>query len=486
MRVARITVGGVVVGLLCWLALAQGTDPGPVTDEPQEQRGESPAPQDGLGWREASAGLSADWDAASALANAEQHEPAARRYQEILAQLPASTQAQKASVRAAACLTTAAKPLEAIEMYDRAFAVGKELLVVDYYNPTGHEWKPAPIGKRSLSIKHWMEVALYNKALACRQAQDAATGIQTIETLRVEFPKSRYVPELASLWCEFQGLPPQQASQLAQDEQDAAQLFNEPHEAFLRKEYDTALPVLEQVVTQLGHTAVALQARADVARILWDQSEYDRARELYAEILEQGQEVAPDSHLVRLAEAKIAWVDLQPRLKNVIRGFFRGDPAPPEEAQAVYDRCLIIMSKEDEMSLRCHANRVLIQTAHFDQDYEKVVMEAKIFFRNYAGPKKQRLFASDIAWVYVHVGHAYRHLGSYDEALDHFHAITGMWEADPERWAGKKVIPAAHYGIVLTLREAGASGTDVQVIEDIIHADFPQSNYSKLLRMGNR
>lgn len=434
-------------------------------------------------WKDLSENLDSQWNDADQLRKNEAYGLAAQRYQQIMAQLPRSTQSQKAGLYAGECLVAAGRAQDAIPLFDQVISLGHSFTAPDYYNPTGKERKLPQLGKRLQSIREWTQEALYHKAKAHKQIGDDATAIRTIDQLRLEFPNSDYLEELIPLKGSLLRYSATQLEQKIEEERQASDALVICLRTQEEKQEDQALVGLRAIIDQYPESTAALRARADMAKILWGRSDYSQAKALYAGILSRGQEIAPNAHLVRLADAKTAWVDLQPKMRSIIGGHFSGQPAPTGDAEDAYRLCRIIMSKEDEAPLRCQANKLLIEMAVFRHDNQTVVNEARIFFRNYAGDKKKNMYSTEVCWVHIYAAQAYRERGEADKALAHTRAVTNLWKADPANWQERDFVPAALYEEVMTLRSAHAAEKTIDEVIQTLYLHFPESNYSRMLRL---
>jgi len=421
---------------------------------------------------------------ADALRRQGDYAAAAVRYAEVAAGLADCSRKQKAWMLAGFCFAAAGSQQDAIASYDNVLAVASRILKPEFVNPRGLDEetpKGRLSGKRLLTVRDWMERALYNKALACQQVGDAAMGLQTIQRLRAEFPNSRYITRLAPAQAAFEGRPPEHAPIMVQRETEAARIADEAHAAFWKNKHDAALPLLDYVVTQYPETAAALRARGDKARILWGRGQFDEARALFAEILNLTQ-AAPDSELARTAQYRIAWLDSGRLLTELINQRRGGQPVPDEQWERARELFRVVTEKAQDPGERAQGHVNIIESYCWQGRPEQTAEAAKYFFRNYGGAgKKAQKFKRQVAWAHVYAADAAHKLGRYEEALAHLRRVLQAHEGEADTWLGPNMLRTLHWRVWYTADAAGATTEAAEAAQTVL-SRWPDSSHAAVIR----
>jgi len=391
---------------------------------------------------EATAGQTASLlSEAQARMNAGDYAAAAQLYQQALAGLPASVEAQQAALKAGMCMDAMQQPAQAIEMYDRVVATSRDVLKTS-----------GPRTPRNLAVvQDPIERALYRKALACQQIGDSACGLQAIRHLRAVGPTSVFITRLVPLQLAFEERPASLAETLIQQEQQATALWEQARQASRSAVPEQALPVLDRMLTEYPGTAVALRAKAQKARILWSKRRWDEAKQLYQEIINQVGDVGSESDYAYTARFRLALSEPQARIKELERQVRSGAVVSASQWEQVRDACTVIMQKDFGPSEIDDAHVIVMEAYAWEGRYEELAAATAEFFQKCpaVGGCPQRLPLQE-AWAHFFAGYAMESLSRYEEAAAHYRGVLQVADRSANALLGNRVVGLAEAGLKRT------------------------------------
>jgi tetratricopeptide (TPR) repeat protein len=482
MKAHRVTVLGslaLAIALASWIVFAQGDTAAPSVDDA------APVEGDVSTWRAAREQVAGSWDQAEQLKTAGEYETASQQFQAIAAQLPDSSQKQRALLEAGLCLAEAGQPSLAVSLYDRVIDLGEALTVFDYYSPTGEERKPLPLGKgRKKTIKEWTAEALCAKATACRDTGDNAEALRAVQRVRAEYPGMRFIDHILRVQSELEGLSRQEVQDRLTREEEAVDSYEIGHVAYVERRYSDALAALDGVIASYPDTAIANKALRDKARSLWNSSSFDEAVTVYSQIVDRIGDVAPVSDLVREAESRVAWRRAGLMVKEYGTTLQSDGTVSDEQWREVQDLCLVAMRECEEAERRAEAHIHLIESMLWQHRFEDAFAQATLYFRHFgtgSSPKAYQV-GRNTAWAHYFAGRALQHLGRDDEAFAQFQAVAMMPdEALAKGSLDDHVLPFVYSAMMRYLREAGATPEEIRELADEFVSRWPDSQSLKLI-----
>jgi len=442
MVVAMVAIG--VVATMGWFVHAQSTPP-------IESGGETPGT------------IEEKETQAESLAEAGQHEAAAVLYEEISLQSGDTIDGQRRAVEAGKQYALANQPAIAIQMYDRAIQI---------------------------NLPEWKQPALYERIVACEQANMPSEALLTIDRLKVECPESSAVIDALDVKARIENLTADQLEDLKNKEREATEILNQARHIVyeLKDGYANALPIIGQVQLDYTDTSAAYSALLLKGEVLHIYNNAEGAYDVYDELLKLVEPIAPNSELAKKAWDSRSfellrtadWMVSRIRCYEVI-----GTPAMFETIRTTCNRVIEMDSNMGRVA-RARSNLVIAEMYEGNLPYAEQLGE-QFLSQHYSDPEALAKVPQWIMEFKVLIGEVARRQGNYEKALQLDEEAKTLYEQLPDEVKQQKSVlrqlEAAYFQkyFVLHIQRGLDSWATISAGQEFI-ARFPNSKKADYIR----
>jgi tetratricopeptide (TPR) repeat protein len=455
----------------------------------------TPPELDSLSWKEATNQLAPEWEQASAYKASGDWDAAGDHYIRIAEWLPISHQTMSALLLAARCRGEADRTEAARALYDEVVAIGRDFVQAPYDRPRLLETK----GNHRRLIGERRMVEMMFEALCKKCELEHAKGqpqnaLATAAQLRAEFPEYHFVRKVLPVEAAITGAAEEQ---LRDREKTVSEQCDELWKIWETGEHEAALALADGIVAEFPTTAAALRATHIKAKMLWQESRYDEAKQVCQGLLEACGTSAPEAPIVRDAQWRVAWVETVALAKDLILNSYKpGSGFTEADWQRARDGCDVVSAWDPDIDHRSEMDLLRVELYYWQGRYAEAIDAAQLVYDRY-GSRLQRdpeaaqgtLVKRNFLYTHYFQGFVHLRLGDPATAIEHFDIVIAGSQDDLALAHGETPLVASGYcGKWIALSLMPGNKQEAEAIKGLVQTNWrlPGSFFSRgqLARFG--